>query len=107
MLYPAANRDPRVYENPHRFDIHRRPGATPLSFGIGKHFCLGASLARLELRICVKAILKRFPKMTLNTEFKAERHPSSFVRRLTTCPVIYSEGEGAPEKDTMTAAESP
>jgi cholest-4-en-3-one 26-monooxygenase len=50
MWYPAANRDESVFAEPNRFDIRRSPN-DHLSFGVGEHFCLGASLARLELRV--------------------------------------------------------
>ena len=49
LFYPSANRDEDVFDDPHRFDIRRSPNPH-LAFGFGTHFCLGASLARLELR---------------------------------------------------------
>ena len=52
---PAANRDPRVFENPHRFQPNRRPNRH-LAFGIGAHHCLGAALARVELEILLRVM---------------------------------------------------
>ncbi len=57
-MITAANRDPGVFTDPHTFD----PGRTPnphLSFGHGIHFCLGAHLARLDVRIALEALLAR------------------------------------------------
>ncbi|MEU3985255.1 cytochrome P450 [Streptomyces sp. NPDC026672] len=58
VLYGAANHDPRVNEDPHRFDIHR--DGSHLTFGGGLHYCLGAALARLEARVLLTALLERF-----------------------------------------------
>jgi len=60
LWYPSANRDERVFDDPDRFDIGRRPNPH-LSFGIGEHFCLGAHLARLELQEVFAALLRRIP----------------------------------------------
>jgi cholest-4-en-3-one 26-monooxygenase len=57
MWYPSANRDESVFDDPNRFDIRRDPNHH-LSFGHGEHFCLGASLARLELRVMFEELLK-------------------------------------------------
>ncbi len=57
MWYPAANRDESVFDDPDRFDIRRTPN-DHLSFGFGEHFCLGASLARLELRVMYEELLR-------------------------------------------------
>jgi hypothetical protein len=56
MWYAGANRDPLVFDDPHRFDIERTPNPQ-LSFGIGEHFCLGANLARLSLRLLFETLL--------------------------------------------------
>jgi cholest-4-en-3-one 26-monooxygenase len=58
LWYPSANRDEEVFADPDRFDIDRSPNEH-LAFGIGQHFCLGANLARLELRIIFEEIVRR------------------------------------------------
>ena len=55
LLYPAANRDQRVFDNPDTFDVTRDPNPH-LAFGHGTHFCLGANLARIELRLLFEAL---------------------------------------------------
>ena len=61
MFYTAANRDPEVFPDPDRFDIHRSPNEH-FAFGAGgPHFCLGAPLARLEMRVLFDELLERFP----------------------------------------------
>jgi cytochrome P450 len=60
MLPCAANRDERHFVDPDRFDVRRAPGQH-LSFGFGPHFCLGASLARLELRVAIDVLLDAIP----------------------------------------------
>jgi cytochrome P450 len=58
-LTPSAGRDERVFSDPHRFDITRKPGKH-LYFGFGAHYCLGQALARLEGRIVLEEVVKRF-----------------------------------------------
>lgn len=60
FLFPAANRDPREFDAPERFDIHRNPPRT-LAFGNGIHLCLGRPLALLEARIALEELLARIP----------------------------------------------
>lgn len=65
LLYLAANRDPEVFDQSHVFDIHREPNHH-VAFGAnGRHFCLGAQLARLELRVLFEELLDRFPDIEL------------------------------------------
>lgn len=64
LWYASANRDETIWPDPHVFDVERR-GTPHLGFGMGQHFCLGARLAELELRIVFEELLARFPEMTL------------------------------------------
>ncbi|MFK7894976.1 MAG: cytochrome P450 [Myxococcota bacterium] len=68
----AGNRDPDVFENPHRFDPTRPNNHQHLSFGHGVHFCLGSHLARRELETGIKMLFERFPKMELVEGAKIE-----------------------------------
>ena len=72
LHYAAANRDPSVFEHPHRFDITRDPNPH-LSFGFGAHFCLGAHLARLETRCLLEQFVARVDSFEL-------AEPESYVR---------------------------
>lgn len=60
----SANRDPAVHEHPDRFDV-RRENTSHTSFGGGVHFCLGAPLARLEARVAIGTLVRRFPDLRL------------------------------------------
>ena len=86
MMYAAANRDERVFENPQRFDITRHPNPH-LSFGIGTHFCMGANIARLELRCTFEAILANLPNMRRATEGKLPMNAPAFASGLRTLPI--------------------
>jgi len=61
LLYPSANRDADVFAQPDSFRVERNP--THLGFGIGTHFCLGANLARMEMRVAFAELLRRIPDM--------------------------------------------
>jgi cytochrome P450 family 142 subfamily A polypeptide 1 len=68
LLYPSANRDERAFEDPFRFDITRNPNDHVAFGAYGRHHCLGASLARLELRVLFEELLRRFDDMQLATD---------------------------------------
>jgi len=61
MLYPSGNRDEDVFEAPDEIRIDRKPNH--VAFGVGHHFCLGANLARMELRVALRELLRRIPEM--------------------------------------------
>ena len=61
LSYAAANRDPMVFEDPHRFDITRANAKRHLAFGVGPHVCIGARLAKMQLRALLKEVVTRIP----------------------------------------------
>jgi cholest-4-en-3-one 26-monooxygenase len=87
MFYPAANRDEEAFPNPEQFDVGRTPN-DHLSFGIGEHFCLGASLARLELRVFFEELLKRYPG--IEQSGKVRRLRSNFINGYKELPVRFA-----------------
>ncbi|MGO8862255.1 MAG: cytochrome P450 [Acidimicrobiales bacterium] len=88
LLNAAANRDERKFDDPDRFDIRRRIGHH-LSFGYGLHFCLGAALARLEGRVALDEVLKRFPTWEVDWD-NAVQARTSTVRGWERLPVLTS-----------------
>jgi cytochrome P450 family 142 subfamily A polypeptide 1 len=99
MLYPAGNFDERVYEDPDTFNIQRSFQKRPaLSFGWGKHYCLGASLARLEIKVVLEQLLVRMPHIQLDASNPPVRKQSSFLRGLMTLPAVYPAAQRAVAK---------
>ncbi|MFT5203530.1 MAG: cytochrome P450, partial [Candidatus Aldehydirespiratoraceae bacterium] len=77
LVYPAANRDELVWDRPHEFDITRNPNPH-LSFGHGTHFCLGANVARAELRLLLELLTTRVTNLRAVTDPDIE--PNIFAR---------------------------
>ncbi len=90
LLYQAANFDERAFENPEAFDIERHPNDHVAFGGYGAHHCLGASLARLELRVMFDTLLERLPDLTLASDDPLPRRASNFIAGLESMPVRFS-----------------
>ncbi len=88
LAYGAANRDEEVFgETADRFDITRSPNPH-VSFGFGEHFCIGASLARLEARVLLEEVLARWPDYAVAGDI--DRAPSTLFRQITHVPVLFA-----------------
>ena len=86
LFYPSANRDEDVFDAPFAFRVDRQPNRH-LAFGIGEHFCLGANLARLELRILFRQLAERL--VEVETTGPVERLRSSFLGGVKHMPIRY------------------
>ncbi len=89
LFYPSANRDEDVFPLAQTLDIRRQPNPH-LAFGFGTHFCLGASLARLELRVMLAEVLARLPDLALADPSELTYRPSNFVSGLESMPVRFA-----------------
>ena len=85
VVLAMANRDPAEYDRPNELDL-TRTGGKPLGFGHGIHYCLGQALARMELRIGLRAVIDRFGDYTID-ESKVEWRQVATLRSPTTLPV--------------------
>jgi cholest-4-en-3-one 26-monooxygenase len=88
IWYGAANRDEDVFTDPQSFDVGRIPNEHLAFGGRGPHFCLGASLAKMEIRVMFEEILTRLPDMTLAGE--PERLRSTLIAGIKHLPVQYT-----------------
>ncbi|MGW2525330.1 cytochrome P450 [Streptomyces sp. NPDC001617] len=86
MYYGAGNRDPDVFTDPDKLDIRRSPNEHMAFGGGGPHFCLGAPLARLQIRVIVEELLRRYPNYDVVGE--TPYSPSNFFRGLHRFPVV-------------------
>jgi cytochrome P450 family 142 subfamily A polypeptide 1 len=89
LLYPSANRDERVFDQPDQFDITRTPN-DHVAFGFGAHFCLGNRLARMEMRIMFDRLLDRLPDLALVDEAEPPMREANFVSGYETMPVTFT-----------------
>jgi cytochrome P450 len=87
LSYLSANRDERVFEDPMEFDIRRSNARDHLAFGIGVHFCLGAHLARMELKAFLEELLPRLEHIELESE--PSQMATTFVGGPKTMPIRY------------------
>ena len=88
LSYKAANLDPKVFDDPLRFDIARANANQQIAFGVGVHFCLGATLARNELRSLFSHLLRRIETIEFDGEPTTSR--TTFVGGHKTLPIRYS-----------------
>ncbi len=91
LWYPSANRDEDVFEDPDRFDIGRHPNEH-LAFGHGQHFCLGAHLARMEIRVMFEELLRRLPDLERCGDVRMLR--SHFIDGIKSIPVRFTPESG-------------
>jgi cytochrome P450 family 142 subfamily A polypeptide 1 len=89
LLYPAANRDERVFEAPEEFDITRTPN-DHIAFGFGAHFCLGNRLARMELNVMFDRLLDRLPDLALADDHPLPTRAANFVSGYESMPVVFT-----------------
>jgi cytochrome P450 family 142 subfamily A polypeptide 1 len=89
VIYPSANRDDAVFETPDVLDVRRAPNPH-LAFGFGPHFCLGASLARLELKVMFGELLRRLPDLRLAGDEPIEYRHSNFIVGPEGMPVQFT-----------------
>jgi len=90
LLYPSANRDAKVFDNPYSFDITRTPNDHVAFGAYGRHHCLGAPLARLELKILFEEMLNRFDNLQLATDEPLISRRGNFVLGLNEVPVTFT-----------------
>ncbi|HKY16871.1 MAG TPA: cytochrome P450 [Microthrixaceae bacterium] len=89
LFYPSANRDEEVFADADRLDVSREPNPH-IAFGFGPHYCLGASLARLELRLMFREVLARLPDLRLATTDPLEYRVSNFITGPEGMPVTFT-----------------
>jgi cytochrome P450 len=92
LWIPSANRDEKVFDDPYRFDIGRTPNEQ-IAFGKGEHFCAGAHLARLELRLMLTDMLQRIEQIALAG--KVERLKSNLIAGIKHMPVRFTQTRAA------------
>jgi cytochrome P450 family 142 subfamily A polypeptide 1 len=89
-MYSSANRDPAHFVEPERLDLTRRPNHH-LAFGFGTHFCLGAALARLEIRVFLEELVRRVREVRL-VPGTVEEMPNAFVYGLRSARIELDFG---------------
>jgi cytochrome P450 family 142 subfamily A polypeptide 1 len=88
LMYSSANRDPGHFVDPERYDVTRSPN-NHIAFGFGTHFCLGAALARMEIRLFFGELVRRVRSMRLVPGTTPEEMPNAFVYGLRSAQVEF------------------
>jgi cytochrome P450 len=100
IRFGAANRDPAQYPDPDRIDLHRRKPGNHLAFGVGRHVCVGAALARQELISAFKALLGRLDGFELVPGAPPPRYlPSFFGRNLDQLQLRFRHVRASTDRD--------
>ena len=81
LIYAAANRDEKEFENAPAFDVRRENARSQVAFSAGPHYCIGAALARMEIRVAFEEVLKRMKNFRLDPESPAPKHQTSYILR--------------------------
>ncbi len=89
MLYQSANRDETVFDAPDTFSIERNPNPH-LGFGIGTHYCMGANLAKAELRVAFEELFRRLPDIRVPDDAPLDRGDSSLVLAIAHLPAVFT-----------------
>lgn len=93
IFLAGANRDPKVFDAPHRFDIERANAGKHLSFSAGRHFCLGAALARAEGEVGLRTFFERYPEAELAGP--GSRRDTRVLRGWSTLPITLGKAPAA------------
>ena len=96
LLLAAANRDPGVFENPDEFIIGRKNIKRHIAFGYGPHVCIGAALARLEIKVALEAIVDAFDEISCPPDRDLAWSHSPMVRGIEELPAVFSRNKGRP-----------
>ncbi|HXY28072.1 MAG TPA: cytochrome P450, partial [Acidimicrobiales bacterium] len=88
LMYSSANRDERQFDDPERFDVTRSPN-NHIAFGFGTHFCLGASLARLEIKVFFEELLRRTSGWRIAEDTEPVWVPNAFVRGIESAQIEF------------------
>ncbi len=88
LMYSSGNRDEQHFDEPERFDVTRNPN-NHIAFGFGTHFCMGASLARLEIKVFFEELLRRTAGWQLVPGTEPVATPNAFVRGLDSAEVEF------------------
>jgi cytochrome P450 family 142 subfamily A polypeptide 1 len=95
MLYQSANRDERHFDDPDRLILDRDPN-THIAFGYGVHFCLGANLARMEVKVVFQELFRRLCDIRVADGAEIERNASSLVLAISRLPVVFTPESECP-----------
>ena len=102
VRFAAANRDPEVFPDPDRLDLHRSNAGAHMAFSQGEHHCVGAPLARLELRVAFEELLDRFEGLAFEPDTTLRHLPGLALRTLEALPIRYVERPSADRKAVKT-----